>query len=104
MTRAFLFPGQGSQAVGMGKALAEAFAPAREVFEEIDEALKQKLSRLMWEGPESDLTLTENAQPAIMAASLAIVRVLQKEAGLDFARHARVVAGHSLGEYTALAA
>ncbi|MBI3676721.1 MAG: ACP S-malonyltransferase [Proteobacteria bacterium] len=104
MTRAFLFPGQGSQAVGMGKALAEAFAPAREVFEEVDEALNQKLSRLMWEGPESELTLTENAQPAIMAASLAIVAVLRKEAGLDFARHARVVAGHSLGEYTALAA
>jgi [acyl-carrier-protein] S-malonyltransferase len=104
MTRAFLFPGQGSQAVGMGKALADAFAPAREVFEEIDEALKQKLSKLMWEGPESDLTLTENAQPAIMAASLAMVRVLQKDAGLDFVRHARVVAGHSLGEYSALAA
>jgi [acyl-carrier-protein] S-malonyltransferase len=104
MTRAFIFPGQGSQAVGMGKALAEAFAPARDVFQEIDEALKQHLSRLMWEGPESDLVLTENAQPAIMAASLAVVRVLQREAGLDFARHARLVAGHSLGEYSALAA
>ena len=102
MARAFIFPGQGSQAVGMGKALAEAFAPAREVFEEVDEALQQKLSRLMWEGPESDLVLTENAQPAIMAASYAVVRVLQKEGGLDFARHARLVAGHSLGEYTAL--
>lgn len=88
----------------MGKALADAFAPAREIFQEIDDALSQKLSHLMWEGPESDLTLTENAQPAIMAASLAIVRVLQKEAGLDFAQHARVVAGHSLGEYSALAA
>jgi [acyl-carrier-protein] S-malonyltransferase len=104
MTRAFLFPGQGSQAVGMGKALAEAFAPAREVFQEIDDALSQKLSKLMWEGPESDLTLTENAQPAIMAASLAIIRVLQREGGLDFAKHARLVAGHSLGEYSALCA
>src|SRR6201985_2497849 len=101
MTRAFIFPGQGSQAVGMGKALAEAFAPARDVFEEVDDALSQKLSRLMWEGPESDLTLTENAQPAIMAASLAIVRILQKDAGLDVAKHARLVAGHSLGEYSA---
>jgi [acyl-carrier-protein] S-malonyltransferase len=104
MTRAFIFPGQGSQAVGMGKALAEAFAPAREVFQEIDDALSQKLSKLMWEGPESDLTLTENAQPAIMAASLAIVRVLQREGGLDLGRHARLVAGHSLGEYSALCA
>lgn len=104
MTRAFIFPGQGSQAVGMGKILAEAFAPAREVFEEVDEALSQKLSRLMWEGPEADLVLTENAQPAIMAASYAIVRVLEREAGLDLALHARLVAGHSLGEYTALAA
>jgi [acyl-carrier-protein] S-malonyltransferase len=104
MTRAFIFPGQGSQAVGMGKALAEAFAPAREVFQEVDDALGQKLSKLMWEGPEGDLVLTENAQPAIMAASLAIVRTLQKEAGLDLARHAGLVAGHSLGEYSALCA
>ena len=104
MTRAFIFPGQGSQAVGMGKALAEAFAPAREVFQEVDEALSQRLSKLMWEGPESDLVLTENAQPAIMAASLAVIRVLQREAGLDLAKHARLVAGHSLGEYTALCA
>jgi [acyl-carrier-protein] S-malonyltransferase len=104
MTRAFLFPGQGSQAVGMGKALAEAFAPAREVFQEVDDALSQKLSRLMWEGPEEDLVLTENAQPAIMAASLAVVRVLEKEMGLDIAKHARLVAGHSLGEYSALCA
>jgi [acyl-carrier-protein] S-malonyltransferase len=104
MTRAFLFPGQGSQAIGMGKALADAFAPAREVFQEVDDALSQKLSTLMWEGPESDLTLTENAQPAIMALSIAIIRVLQKEAGLDLARHARLVAGHSLGEYSALSA
>ena len=104
MTRAFIFPGQGSQAVGMGKALAEAFAPAREVFQEVDDALSQKLSKLMWEGPESDLVLTENAQPAIMAASMAVIRVLQKEAGFDVAKHARLVAGHSLGEYTALCA
>jgi len=88
----------------MGKALAEAFAPAREVFEEIDDALGQKLSRVMWEGPESELMLTENAQPAIMAASYAVIAVLRREAGLDLARHARLVAGHSLGEYTALAA
>ncbi|HEY1613389.1 MAG TPA: ACP S-malonyltransferase [Rhizomicrobium sp.] len=102
--RAFLFPGQGSQVVGMGRELAEAFAAAREVFEEVDEALQQKLSRLMWEGPEADLILTENAQPAIMAASLAIIRVLEREGGLELARHARLVAGHSLGEYSALAA
>src|SRR5665213_446569 len=104
MTRAFIFPGQGSQAVGMGKALAEAFAAAREVFQEIDDALSQKLSKLMWEGPESDLVLTENAQPAIMVASMAVIRVLQRESGLDLAKHARLVAGHSLGEYTALCA
>ncbi len=88
----------------MGKALAEAFRPAREVFQEVDDALGQNLSRLMWEGPEADLVLTENAQPAIMAASMAIVRTLQKDAGLDLARHARLVAGHSLGEYSALCA
>ena len=104
MTRAFIFPGQGSQAVGMGKALADTFAAAREVFQEVDDALNQKLSRLMWEGPESDLVLTENAQPAIMAASLAIIRVLEREAGFSLAKHARLVAGHSLGEYTALCA
>jgi [acyl-carrier-protein] S-malonyltransferase len=104
MTRAFIFPGQGSQAVGMGKALAEAFAPARAVFQEVDDALNQKLSKLMWEGPESDLVLTENAQPAIMAASLAIIRTLQTDAGLDLAKQARLVAGHSLGEYSALCA
>ncbi len=104
MTRAFIFPGQGSQSVGMGKALADAFTCAREAFQEVDDALSQKLSKLMWEGPESDLTLTENAQPAIMVASLAIIRVLEKEGGLDLGRHARLVAGHSLGEYTALAA
>jgi [acyl-carrier-protein] S-malonyltransferase len=103
MTRAFLFPGQGSQAVGMGKAMAEAVPAARHVFAEVDDALSQKLSRIMWEGPESDLTLTENAQPAIMAASLAIIAVL-KQAGLDIGKHVRLVAGHSLGEYSALCA
>jgi [acyl-carrier-protein] S-malonyltransferase len=104
MTRAFLFPGQGSQKIGMGHVLADTFVAARRVFEEVDDALSQKLSRLMWEGPESDLTLTENAQPAIMAASLAVIAVLRQEAGLDLAKHARLVAGHSLGEYSALAA
>jgi len=104
MTRAFLFPGQGSQEIGMGKVLAETFAPARRAFQEVDDALSQKLSKIMWEGPQSDLTLTENAQPAIMAASLAVIAVLKQEAGLDFAKHARLVAGHSLGEYSALAA
>jgi [acyl-carrier-protein] S-malonyltransferase len=104
MTRAFIFPGQGSQTVGMGRVLAEAFTPAREVFQEVDDALGQRLSKIMWEGPESDLVLTENAQPAIMAASMAVIRVLEREGGLDLARHARLVAGHSLGEYTALCA
>jgi len=88
----------------MGKVLAETFAPARRAFQEVDDALSQKLSKIMWEGPQSDLTLTENAQPAIMAASLAVIAVLKQEAGLDFAKHARLVAGHSLGEYSALAA
>ena len=104
MTRAFLFPGQGSQKVGMAKELADAFSAARHVFQEVDDALSQKLSKLMWEGPDSDLTLTENAQPAIMAASIAIVRVLERDVGLDVARHAHLVAGHSLGEYSALCA
>lgn len=104
MARAFVFPGQGSQAVGMGRELAEAFAPARYVFEEVDEALKQKLSRLMFEGPEDELTLTENAQPALMAVSLAVMRTLEQEGGLDLADAALFVAGHSLGEYSALAA
>jgi len=104
MARAFLFPGQGSQSVGMGRALAEAFPAAREVFEEVDEALQLRLSRLMFEGPESDLTLTENAQPALMAVSIAVLRVLQREGGLDLRDKVDFVAGHSLGEYTALAA
>ena len=104
MARAFVFPGQGSQAVGMGQALAEAFPAARELFEEVDEALKQRLSKLMREGPESELTLTENAQPALMAVSLAAVRVLEREMGCRLADRAAFVAGHSLGEYSALAA
>ncbi|MGB5093786.1 MAG: ACP S-malonyltransferase [Parvibaculum sp.] len=104
MTIAFTFPGQGSQAVGMGKELAENFASAREVFEEIDEALGQKLTKLMWEGPREDLTLTENAQPALMAVSLAAIRVLEREGGFKLADKASFVAGHSLGEYSALAA
>ena len=104
MSFAFIFPGQGSQAVGMGKALADAFAPARAVFEEVDAALGEKLTRTMWEGPAETLTLTENAQPALMAVSLAAMRVLEAHAGVDLARDARFVAGHSLGEYSALAA
>jgi len=104
MTTAFIFPGQGSQAVGMGKSLAEAFPVARAVFDEVDAALSQKLSALMWDGPAEELTLTANAQPALMAVSLAVVRVLESEAGLDLKRDAAFVAGHSLGEYSALAA
>lgn len=104
MTAALVFPGQGSQAVGMGKALAEAFASARAVFAEVDAALGQKLSAVMWEGPAETLTLTENAQPALMAVSIAVLRVLQAEAGLDLKRDVVFVAGHSLGEYSALAA
>ncbi|MBF0332982.1 MAG: ACP S-malonyltransferase [Alphaproteobacteria bacterium] len=104
MSRAFVFPGQGSQAVGMGRELAEAFQVAREVFQEVDEALGQNLSRLMFEGPEADLVLTENAQPALMAVSMAVMRVLEKDGGIDLATTAGVVAGHSLGEYSALAA
>lgn len=104
MSRAFIFPGQGSQAVGMGRALADNFTQARAVFEEVNEALLQPLSTLMFEGPEADLTLTANAQPALMAVSLATIRVLQAEAGLDLGRDAAFVAGHSLGEYSALAA
>jgi [acyl-carrier-protein] S-malonyltransferase len=104
MNAAFVFPGQGSQAVGMGKDIAEVFTEAREVFGEVDEALKQNLSKLMFEGPEADLTLTENAQPALMAVSLAVVRVLEKQGNVKIRDTARYVAGHSLGEYAALAA
>ena len=102
--RAYIFPGQGSQSVGMGRALAEASGVARELFQEVDEALGQNLTRLMFEGPQDELTLTENAQPAIMANALATLRVLEKEAGVPLADKADFVAGHSLGEYTALAA
>lgn len=104
VTAALVFPGQGSQKVGMGKGLCDNFACAKEVFAEIDEALSQHLTRLMFDGPESDLTLTENAQPAIMAVSLAALCVLEKEAGFDLKKQAGFVAGHSLGEYSALAA
>ena len=104
MARAFVFPGQGSQAVGMGADLAGAFATARDVFHEVDEALKQNLSKLMREGPESDLVLTENAQPALMAVSVAVVRILERDGGKPLASLASHVAGHSLGEYSALAA
>ncbi len=104
MSIAFVFPGQGSQAVGMGKALADQFPVARAVFEEVDAALGEKLSAVMWDGPIETLTLTANTQPALMAASLAALRVLETEAGLDLARDAAFVAGHSLGEYSALAA
>ena len=104
MAVAFVFPGQGSQTVGMGKALAANFAAARQVFAEVDEALAAKLSAIVFEGPADTLTLTENAQPALMAMSLATLRVLESEAGLDLQREAQFVAGHSLGEYSALAA
>jgi [acyl-carrier-protein] S-malonyltransferase len=104
MATAFVFPGQGSQTVGMGKGLAEAFVPARHVFEEVDDALGEKLSDTIWNGPLETLTLTENAQPALMAVSLAAMRVLEAETGFDLARDVAFVAGHSLGEYSALAA
>lgn len=102
--RAFIFPGQGSQSVGMGLALSQASAAAREVFQEVDEALGQNLFKLMTEGPEGDLLLTENAQPAIMAHAIAVLRVLEKEGGVRLSDKADFVAGHSLGEYTALCA
>jgi len=102
--RAFVFPGQGSQKIGMGADLAEASAVAREVFEEVDDVLGQNLSRIMWEGPEDELMLTENAQPAIMANAIAALRVLEKEGGIALAQKGDFVAGHSLGEYTALCA
>ncbi len=104
MPAAFVFPGQGSQAVGMGKSLAGTFAVARQVFDEVDAALGDKLSTVMWEGPADKVTLTENAQPALVAVSLAVLRVLETEAGVDIARDAKFVAGHSVGEYAALAA
>ncbi len=104
MTRAVVFPGQGSQAVGMGRELAMAFTSARDVYAEVDEALGQHLSRIIFEGPDDELTLTENAQPAIMATSIAALRVLEKEAGFSLNSYAAYVAGHSLGEYSALCA
>jgi len=104
MSTAFIFPGQGSQTVGMGKALADNFACAKAVFDEVDAALGESLTQTIWEGPAETLTLTENAQPALMAVSLAAMRVLEQEAGLDLGRDAAFVAGHSLGEYSALAA
>jgi len=104
MALAFVFPGQGSQAPGMGRALAAAFPAAREVFGEVDEALKQRLSTLMFEGPAEELTLTANAQPALMAVSVAVLRVLETEGGFDLASRVALVAGHSLGEYSALTA
>jgi len=104
MALAFVFPGQGSQAPGMGRDLAAAFPAAREVFQEVDEALSQHLSRLMFEGPAEELTLTANAQPALMAHSVAVLRVLEKEGGFDLASRVALVAGHSLGEYSALTA
>ena len=104
MAVAFVFPGQGSQTVGMGKALADAYPPARQVFAEVDAALGHNLSEVMWEGPADRLMLTQNAQPALVAVSLAAMRVLEVEAGVDLAREAQFVAGHSVGEYAALAA
>jgi len=104
MALAFVFPGQGSQTVGMGRELTAAFATARHLLQEVDDALNQKLSRVMFEGPESELTLTENAQPALLAVSLAVVRVLQQDGGIDLAEKAEMLAGHSLGEYSAICA
>lgn len=104
MTRAFIFPGQGSQSIGMGKDLADTYQTARETFEEINDALGQNLTKIMWEGPESDINLTENTQPALMAVSMAVMNVLTKDAGLILPNVASFVAGHSLGEYSALTA
>jgi len=104
MAIAFIFPGQGSQDVGMGRELAETYPAAREVFEEVDAALSQALSKIMWEGPKETLTLTENAQPALMAVSMAVMRVLEREKGFSLQDKVKFVAGHSLGEYSALAA
>src|SRR6201993_239538 len=104
MTAAFTFPGQGSQAVGMGKAMADAFPVAKAVFDEVDAALSEKLTAIIWEGPAETLQLRENAQPALMAVSIATLRVLETEAGFSVGRDAAFVAGHSLGEYSALAA
>src|SRR4029077_3244342 len=104
MATAFVFPGQGSQAVGMGLALANAYPQARQVFDEVDDALADKLTTIMWEGPADTLTLTHNAQPALLAVSIAALRVLEAEADLNLARDAAFVAGHSLGEYSALTA
>ncbi|AQS84447.1 MAG: ACP S-malonyltransferase [Acetobacter aceti] len=101
---AFVFPGQGSQSPGMGQDLADAFPAAREVFQEVDDALEEKLSKIIFEGPVEDLTSTENTQPALMAVSMAVVRVLEREGGVDFSARATLMAGHSLGEYSALAA
>lgn len=102
--KAFIFPGQGSQTIGMGKDVYDAFRCARDVFQEVDEALQQNLMKTIFEGPEADLVLTENAQPALMAVSLAVMRVLEKEGGLDLSRTVSHVAGHSLGQYSALCA
>lgn len=104
MSRAFVFPGQGSQEVGMGLALSKAFPAAKLVFEEVDDALEKRLSRIMFDGPMEELTLTENTQPALMAHSMAVIRVLEEEGGIKVAEVASFVAGHSLGEYSALAA
>lgn len=104
MTRSFIFPGQGSQFVGMGKDLADSFAEARELFQEIDESLSQNLSKIMFEGPEDQLGMTENTQPALMAVSVAVMRILEKQGGIDLVKSAKFVAGHSLGEYSALTA
>lgn len=104
MTTAFVFPGQGSQAVGMGKAVYDSFAEAKDVFQEVDEALKQNLTKLIFEGPMDELTLTENTQPALMATSIAILRVIQKQSGKSLPELCQFIAGHSLGEYTALCA